>query len=732
MKSFGLFITAIFCIAIENVVANCDGGSCFPSTGNLLDGRGHMLHASSTCGQNGPEPFCIVSHLKDLKKCFTCDASNPTQAHPIQNVITTFQDDETWWQSEQGLENVNVQLDLEAEFQFTHTIMIFKTFRPAAMFIERSMDFGETWAVYRYFARDCEKSFPGVPTWPPQDVDQVVCDTRYSEIEPSEGGEVIFRVLEPFITIEDPYAPRIQNLLKITNLRFNFTELHTLGDDLLDSRKDIKNKYYYALKELIVRGNCFCYGHADSCSPIAGVPQPDEDISKIMSEEERSHTVHGRCECQHNTMGLNCELCKPFFQDQPWKPAEEGKPHECKMCNCNYHSEECQFDASRYEETNGESGGVCKNCNHFTTGPNCEQCLPFYYQDPNRELSDPLICASCDCEIAGSLSGGSCDGTTNAALGLIAGQCRCKANVDGARCDRCRPGFYGLDMENPDGCTPCDCDDLGTLGGANTCDPSTGQCTCKRYTTGRRCDQCIQNTWGMSAVANGCSPCDCDIGGAYRDTCKLETGQCECRPNIEGRRCDRVTSGFFLPGLDYYVYEAEDSDYSGSTDEAKDKRVYRPPVSWTGDGFLMVQEDNSITFYVRDLPMSMNYNLVLRYQTNMPEGWDYVEVKIDRPNSGNIPTSSPCGNTMPDDDSWTVSLPGPPATHHSLGIICLEEGYEYRVTVDFKRYQRRRPHHSNNDVIPDILVDSLVVVPDYKLLYMFTNNVEGYEEQRYS
>ena len=50
---------------------------------------------------------------------------------------------------------------------------------------------------------------------------------------------------------------------------------------------------------------------------------------------------------------------------------------------------------------------------------------------------------------------------------------------------------------------------------------------------------------------------------------------------------------------------------------AKDKRVYRPPVSWTGDGFLMVQEDNSITFYVRDLPTSMNYNLVLRYQTNV-------------------------------------------------------------------------------------------------------------------
>lgn len=209
-------------------------------------GREDRLYASSTCGVNQPERFCIVSHLED-KKCFICDTREETRHDPLRNhrigqIIYKNEPgtrEQSWWQSENGKVNVTIQLDLEAEFHFTHLIIVFNTFRPAAMLIERSYDGGKTWHVYRYFARDCRNSFPHAPRVA-KNITDVICEERYSSVEPSRNGEVIFRVLPPNKQIENPYANYVQNMLKMTNLRINFTKLHTLGDTLLDDRQEIK------------------------------------------------------------------------------------------------------------------------------------------------------------------------------------------------------------------------------------------------------------------------------------------------------------------------------------------------------------------------------------------------------------------------------------------------------------------------------------------------------------
>lgn len=42
----------------------CSSSICYPPTGNLIVGRGQSLRTSSTCGLQGPEPYCVVSHLQ--------------------------------------------------------------------------------------------------------------------------------------------------------------------------------------------------------------------------------------------------------------------------------------------------------------------------------------------------------------------------------------------------------------------------------------------------------------------------------------------------------------------------------------------------------------------------------------------------------------------------------------------------------------------------------------------
>ncbi|XP_060691277.1 laminin subunit beta-1 isoform X1 [Hemiscyllium ocellatum] len=757
-----LFAGSCFAQDLPSLPHGCTEGSCYPATGNLLIGRAHNLTASSTCGMEGPSDYCIVSHLQEVEKCFQCDSRRSYDAvtnrnsHRIRNVIylTDQREEKTWWQSENGEEKVNIQLDLEAEFHFTHLIMKFKTFRPAAMYIERSSDFGRTWKVYRYFAFNCTVSFPHIPTGLLRRIDDVICEHRYSDIEPSTDGEVIYKVLDPAIKVADPYSLEIQDLLRITNLKIHFTKLHTLGDNLLDRRMEVLQKYYYALFELVVRGSCFCYGHASECSPVAGVQAGVPGM------------IHGRCTCKHNTKGLNCEQCKNFYHELPWRPAEVDNPHACKECNCNKHATSCHFDMAVYIATGNLSGGVCENCQHNTMGRNCELCKPFYYRNPTADIRSEDACIPCDCDPVGSLEGGICDSDTDLDFAIIGGQCRCKENVRGTRCDRCKEGFYGLSMDNPHGCQACRCDPRGVILSTAPCDAISGDCFCKRYVTGRYCDLCLPEYWGLSNDMAGCRQCDCDFGGAYNNRCSMESGQCDCRPNIISRRCQDVEPGFFCMPLDFYTYEAEKAEPRAPTDQLpgaikhqvngncidftlqhgldiqeivrrrrqhrqasrvwasrhrhrriRQRKVYveivnrkRPRdqmITWSGPGFARVQDGAGLLFHVSNIPYAMDYNVMVRYEPESAEDWEAI-ISI---HTVGLPISHRCGNLLPHGQPYRVALRHTERYVMVSTAFCFEPNIHYEISI---RYQRlRAPQWNTNSYL---LVDSLVLLPKYSEL----------------
>ncbi|XP_022802044.1 laminin subunit gamma-1-like [Stylophora pistillata] len=163
----------------------------------------------------------------------------------------------------------------------------------------------------------------------------------------------------------------------------------------------------------------------------------------------------GQCPCKPNVVGRACDQCRPDYFNFT---SGQG----CQECACNVTGAN---ETSCHPET-----GHC-SCKENVIGQHCEQCKKNYYNlnsgsgysscDCNPTYSTSLQCdgntgvcsckpgcISCECNLAGSASP-VCNKTT--------GQCPCKAQSLGRQCDMCPAGYYGLSVQNPQGCLKCQC-----------------------------------------------------------------------------------------------------------------------------------------------------------------------------------------------------------------------------------------------------------------------------------
>ncbi|KAG2471465.1 NET4 protein, partial [Polypterus senegalus] len=310
----------------------------------------------------------------------------------------------TWWQSSQGLSREEIRLDLETDFYLTHVIVLFKSPRPAAMLLERSQDYGRTWRPYKYYATNCTETF-GMP----DDLTEegALCTSRYSNAAPCTKGEVIFRALSFGSRIDDPYSAHVQDQLKLTSLRIQLLKQQECSCQRGAENTEKPQRFaYYAIYDLIVRGSCYCNGHAEQCQPIPGAsstgkrvtdmnanamvmltaatltpplgkPQgnareesvmavnttlmgsdandvelacschPVGSINSSSSKRSRCHPKSGFCYCKPGVAGPHCTQCMMGY----WGFGEAGcKPCECAR-DCDHHTGECldSFDHKPFD-----------------------------------------------------------------------------------------------------------------------------------------------------------------------------------------------------------------------------------------------------------------------------------------------------------------------------------------------------------------------------------------------
>ncbi|GFR71138.1 laminin subunit alpha-1-like [Elysia marginata] len=394
----------------------------------------------------------------------------------------------------------------------------------------------------------------------------------------------------------------------------------------------LANSYnHYSVAELTVMAECPCNALQTGCV-----------VSNVTGMYE--------CECGGNTRGRYCETCQPLFNQYEF---EYGKP--CTECNCFDHASSCFYEEA--VEAAGESidisgqragGGVCIDCKHNTDGNNCEKCVAMYFRPANVLQTSEGACVPCGCNPSGSTVNPDTnlvDCVMNNDVvrsdGKLPGECFCKANVQGSKCDTCKPQFFNLLQSNADGCTACECYTSGTVGASELCTPDAlGQCTCKANVKGRACNQCKDGFYGLSGDdPNGCTPCGCDVGGSVNQICNKLTGQCLCRSNnIVGRTCNSVKDQFYYPSPHSITMEFEDG--YGEVVWERDEQF----TGFSGNGYVVLSPGGDISSLLQvpeGTTLSLNFTALLFYSGN---GGGSVNISVGgQTGAGLDMTLPPCG-----------------------------------------------------------------------------------------
>jgi len=354
-------------------------------------------------------------------------------AHPVE--LATDGDTLSFWLSELT-ENATIDVELSyLRLQVFYIVLTFYGPQPGAILIERSIDGGKMFQPWQYFAEDCKASFQLENNGQLSEPDDVNC-IQYTNPLHANGGTITFQTeYSPpngsNIPVR-PFGPGCDNLycsekllqfIKATNVRFHFYN-HTLVTNA--------QHRYYGLDRILVAGRCECFGHAltyrniegtggqlgrcvcdchpstntegencNRCLPLynnkpfqrgnIGNPFPcikcecnehaDSCVyNQFLDSHPSSRTLGGGgvcVNCQHNTTGRFCEVCKDRYYRASGKNLTDKDV--CSPCGCEGPGVQSgKLDCVKDDSNSSVLAGQC-DCKVNTMGRQCNMCKDGFY-----------------------------------------------------------------------------------------------------------------------------------------------------------------------------------------------------------------------------------------------------------------------------------------------------------------------------------------------------------------
>ncbi|XP_035684373.1 netrin-G2-like isoform X1 [Branchiostoma floridae] len=435
-------------------------------------------------------PVSQFCTLEIPTSCDICNARMKGQSHPPNFMTDKERGVPTWWQSVSWLDYPN-------PMQINVTLSWNKTF-------ELTNDIVVKFQSVRPYQMIIEKSMDYGKTWMPMQYYARKCMDSFNKM-PVTSSTISRRDIAKVICTQvySGAMPRPDGSVRLEiEDRFNryLNSLKNTNDISVALENHQQLRDFVTLTDLRIR----LFGTSHPTGLTVGV-LPWEllkyyyAISDIQVRGRCKCNLHGSdcfmvngtmtCDCKHNTEGPDCSRCKKPYDTRKWK-AGTWKPLPRGTAN-ECRTCQCNGHSERCRLIQVLGYMVCIGCLHNTMGRNCEQCLPGFYRDVTKKIVDPDVCAPCNCNQVGSRHN-KCNATT--------GECICKSYTKGPKCDSCVKNYYWTDNQ---GCVPAICNN-DTLSCQNngTC-VSYQRCDCLPGFGGKFCERQLKCYTGMCAQSVG-------------------------------------------------------------------------------------------------------------------------------------------------------------------------------------------------------------------------------------